>query len=62
MSTEELVQYSTLKSDMSTYAEIRILEFIIGSADIDAAFDGFVSELENMGLQEMIELKQDAYD
>lgn len=47
---------------MSTYAEIRILEFIIGSADIDAAFDGFVSELENMGLQEMIELKQDAYD
>lgn len=62
LTTEESARYSTLESDMSTYAESRILEFIIGSADIDAEFDGFVSELENMGLQEMIDLKQDAYD
>ncbi len=50
------------ESDLSTYTDSRVLEFITGSADIDAEFDGFVDTLYDMGLQDMIDLKQAAYD
>ena len=62
MSSEETTEYSSIESDLSTYAESTILEFIIGSRDIEEGFDEYVETLYDMGLQDMIDLKQAAYD
>lgn len=62
MNTEESTTYATLDVEISTYTDTRILEFITGAADIDSEFDAFKETLYGMGLQRMIDLKQDAYD
>ena len=62
MTTEESADYSSIESDMSTYMDSKVLEFIVGSADIDAEFDTFVDTLYEMGLQDLIDIKQAAYD
>ncbi len=62
MSSEESTEYSAVESDLSTYMESKVLEFIVGSADIDAEFDTFVETLYDMELQTMIDIKQAAYD
>lgn len=62
MSTEENAEYSSVSSDLGTYMDSAILEFITGSASIDDGFDAYVEKLYGMGLQTMIDLKQAAYD
>ena len=62
MTTDETAKYVSIESDLSTYLDSRILEFITGSADVDGEWDAFVDTLYSMGLQDMIDLKQDAYD
>ena len=62
MTTEESGEYSSIESDLSTYMDSKVLEFIVGSADIDAEFDAFVDTLYEMGLQDLIDIKQAAYD
>ncbi len=62
MDADESEEYSSIESDLSTYAESTILEFIVGTADIDEGFDTYVDTLYEMGLQDLIDLKQAAYD
>ncbi|MBQ9269014.1 MAG: extracellular solute-binding protein [Oscillospiraceae bacterium] len=62
MTTDETAEYASIESDLSTYLDSKILEFITGSADVDEEWDSFVDILYSMGLQDMIDLKQDAYD
>lgn len=38
------------------------VEFISGSKDIDAEWDNFVTQLDQMGLQDCVEVYQAAYD
>lgn len=62
MTTEESGEYSSIESDLSTYSESTVLEFIVGTRDIDSEFDSYVETLYDMGLQDLIDLKQAAYD
>ena len=62
MTTEEAAAYNSIESDLSTYTDSRVLEFITGAADIEAEFDAFVDTLYDMGLQDMVDFKQAAYD
>ena len=62
LTTDESAQYNSIESDISTYMDSRVLEFITGASDIDAEFDSFVETLYSMGLQDLIDFKQDAYD
>ena len=62
MNSDESSTYSEIESDLSTYSESVVLEFIVGSRDIDAEFDSYVETLYDMGLQDMIDIKQAAYD
>jgi putative aldouronate transport system substrate-binding protein len=62
MTTEETTAYNSIESDLSTYVDSAILEFITGAVDVDAGFDSYVENLYSMGLQDMIDLKQAAYD
>ena len=62
MTTEEAATYNSIESDLSTYTDSRVLEFITGAADIETEFDAFVDTLYEMGLQDMVDIKQAAYD
>ena len=62
MTTDETAEYASIESDLSTFLDSKILEFITGSTDIDKAWDSYVDTLYSMGLQDMIDLKQAAYD
>ena len=62
MTAEETAEYTRISAEITTYTDTRILEFITGAADIDADWDSYVSTIEGMGLQDMVDLKQDAYD
>lgn len=54
--------FSSKFGDLITYASEQIPAFIIGELDVDANFDGFCAKLKEMGIDECIALKQDAYD
>lgn len=62
LNTEESTAFATLDVEISTYTDTHILEFITGAADIELEFAAFKETLYNMGLQNMIDLKQAAYD
>lgn len=62
MTVEESTEYASIESDLAIYRNSRILEFITGAADIDAEFDTYVETLYDMGLQDLIDIKQAAYD
>ena len=38
------------------------MQFITGAKDIDAEWDGYISALNNVGLERYLELLQKAYD
>ncbi len=62
LSTEESSRASALQSDLYTYVAECIPKFILGEMDIDADWDGFVETCNSMGLPEVVEIYQTAYD
>lgn len=62
LDTDQADEYSTTFSDIKTLAEEYIDKFIVGEYDIDAEWDTYVEELYGMGLQDCIDIYQDAYD
>ena len=63
MTAEESERYSELESDFDTYVEETINSWVIGQSTLDeAAFEAFKAQLQELGLEEMISLKQAAYD
>lgn len=49
-------------SDIDTYLAENLVKFLIGDKDIEAEWDEFVSTLEDMGIENVIEVYQNAYD
>lgn len=62
LSTEESSRASALQSDLYTYVAECIPKFILGEMDIDADWDSFVETCNSMGLPEVVEIYQTAYD
>ena len=61
-SKAEAKERSTLVTDISSYVEQMITQFITGEADIDATWDTYVATLEQMQLDRWVEIDQTAYD
>lgn len=61
LTTDELTQYNSYATDLETYADAEVLKFILGDRSLDEV-DAFVDQLYTMGLQEMTDLYQGAYD
>ena len=57
---EQAERMALLQTDINTYVEEMRFQFIMGSADL-ASFDDYLAELDNMGFQELLELKKAAY-
>lgn len=61
LTADEADEHSKLYSDINTYMQQYLAEFITGSRPMDE-WDSFVAELISMGIEDCIALKQDAYD
>lgn len=62
LSTEEAEVYNSTFSDVNTHAQEMTLKFITGTADIASQWDSYVEEIENMGVQKVIDCYQAAYE
>ena len=61
LTTDEQLEYNSYATDLETYADAEILKFIMGDRSMDT-YDDFVQDLYDMGLQEMLDIYQTAYD
>ncbi len=61
LTTEEQLEYNSYATDLETYASTEVMRFIIGERDL-STYDDFLETLYTMGLQEMTDIYQTAYD
>lgn len=61
LTTEESSEYTDIMSDITAYAESELTKFLYGDRDL-SQWDAFVSELEEMGINDAIAIYQGAYD
>jgi len=59
---EEAAEYSLLFVDIESYVSEMSVKFILGTADLDAEWDNFVSTIEGMNVARCVELKQASVD
>lgn len=58
----ESEEYASIESDIYTYVGEMTLKFITGAADPETQWDEYVGTIEGMGVERIIEMKQDALD
>ncbi len=59
---DESTEFAEIWSDLSTYASTEVFKFIMGEYNFEADWDNFIAQVEDMGLQDCIDIYQDAYD
>lgn len=62
MSEDDNERIAVLKTQLDTYVENMIANFVTGEADIDAEWDTFLTTLEGYGMSEYVKLYNDYYD
>ena len=62
LSSEEAEIYGAKFSDVDTHVQEMTLKFINGTADIESGWDEYVSQVEAMGIQDVIDCYQAAYE
>ncbi|WP_163538194.1 extracellular solute-binding protein [Gracilibacillus sp. YIM 98692] len=55
-------EYNQLKTQINSYIEENMVQFITGSKDIDGDWDSYVQGLEDIGIARYLEINQEAYD
>lgn len=61
LSVEELEQVSTIEADVQTFVSEKVATWIV-KGGIEAEWDGYVSQLQTMGLPDLLGVWQGAYD
>lgn len=59
---EEAEEILDLKATIVSYVEESIARFVTGDLDIEADWDEYLAELDNMGLERYIEINQQVYE
>ena len=59
---DEAKERSTLVTDITSYVEQMVTQFITGEADIDATWDTYVATLKQMQIDRWVEIDQAAYN
>mgnify|MGYP000026890542 CR=1 FL=1 len=62
LSVEESQEITKIKQKIANYSDEMVYNFIFGEADIDKEWDGFVTELNNLGAEEAATIYQAAVD
>ena len=61
-SDDEATEMGTLVTDIRNYLTTMQAKFITGESDIDASWDEYLAQLDQMGLARLMEIEQAAYD
>lgn len=61
MTPDESREYTQIMNQVNTYADEMMFKFILGDVSIDAEWDTFVKNIENMNIARAVELKEAAY-
>lgn len=59
---EELAEISSLIMDLQSYVELKYANWVTGLEDIDADWEGYIAQLNAMGLERYVELQTQAYN
>lgn len=62
IAAEEAAEYADTTKVALDYIKQETAAFIIGDKDVDADWDKFIDELDALGFNRLIEIKQNAYD
>lgn len=62
MTAEESAIYAAKAGDIGTYLEEYMAKVIEGTEDINATYDEMLQNCFDLGLQEVLDIKQAAYD
>lgn len=60
--SEEIEQRNAVHKDITTYLEQAKAQFITGELDVEKDWDTYVSTVEQMNLEQLMEIEQAAYD
>ena len=60
--SDEANEYNNLFVDIETYVEENTVQFIMGTLDIDANWDNFISGLEALNIARCLEIRQASVD
>lgn len=58
---EELERIGAIRTDLTSYAEQMYANWVTGVSDIDADWEGYIQQLNAMGLEEYVQIHRDAY-
>jgi len=59
---EDSSRIAVLQTDIFNYVEQKKADWILGRADVEADWDGYINQLKKLGADEFIEINQGAYD
>lgn len=62
MTLEEKDDIATTETDLQDYSKNQLAKWIAGESDVNADWDNYLQELENIGLSHYLEVKQQIYD
>ena len=62
LTAEESKTINDIASTLYNFAEEYLVLFVTGELNIDAEWDNYLAELDNIGLQEYLAMYQNAYD
>ncbi|MBO2944884.1 extracellular solute-binding protein [Paenibacillus sp. F411] len=62
LETSEAEEFAQLGSIINPYVEESIARFILGGLDLEKDWDGYLKELDKMGITRYLEIAQSAYD
>lgn len=62
LTAEESQSIATKHTNVNTYAAEMWGKFLIGTVDVEAEWDNYIAELDNLGLQDVLAVYQAAYD
>ena len=59
---EESNEYAALSTQVTTLVDEMTIQFLTGEADLDTEWETFQSQLEQIGIERMLEIYQAALD
>ncbi|RAU91860.1 extracellular solute-binding protein [Paenibacillus sp. YN15] len=59
--SEEEKQLKNMEASINTYASEMGQKWVLGAESVDATYDAFVSKLKTMGIEEVLKIKNNAY-
>lgn len=64
LTAEEQEEYAAASADVDTYLDETLIKFVIGELDVDndAVWAEYISSLESLGVDTMIEIYEAAYE